>query len=83
MSQEIEAKFRIADPEPFRQALRRPGAEQGGRVLEINRIFDTPERRLLAADCGLRGSRAAADFRSGEKRCQEPFVPSTQRAAPR
>jgi len=51
---EIEAKFQVTDPEPLRQALRRLGAELRRRVLETNRIFDTPDRRLLNADCGLR-----------------------------
>jgi adenylate cyclase class 2 len=54
MSTEIEAKFRIADPELFRQTLRRLGAAPLGKVLEVNRICDTPDRRLLGADCGLR-----------------------------
>lgn len=54
MPTEIEAKFQVTDPEPLRQALRRLGAELLRRVLETNRIFDTPDRRLLGADCGLR-----------------------------
>jgi len=54
MPTEIEAKFQVTDPEPLRQALRRLGAELRRRVLETNRIFDTADRRLLGADCGLR-----------------------------
>lgn len=54
MSIEVEAKFPVADPEPLRQALRRLGARAAGRLFECDRIFDTADRRLLGADCGLR-----------------------------
>ncbi len=51
---EIEFKFRLTDPGPFRARLRAAGAEFRGRFLESDHIFDTADRRLLTADCGLR-----------------------------
>ena len=54
MSTEVEAKFRITDPRPLRDHLLQHGTVHRGCVLEVNRIFDTPDRRLLNADCGLR-----------------------------
>jgi adenylate cyclase class 2 len=52
--QEIEAKYRLDDPAGLRRRLVACGAQPGGRVLEGNRMFDTAERSLQAADCGLR-----------------------------
>jgi adenylate cyclase class 2 len=54
MSIEIEVKIRLERPEPLRERLRQLGTPAGPPVLEINRIFDTADRRLLNADCGLR-----------------------------
>jgi len=54
MAKEIEAKFRLADPGGLRARLAALGAVRSGRVLETNRIFDTPEGRLRQAGCGLR-----------------------------
>lgn len=54
MAQEIEAKFQISAPHPLRRRLGELGARCAGRVFETNHIFDTPDRRLLQADCGLR-----------------------------
>jgi adenylate cyclase, class 2 len=51
---EIELKFRLECPDPLRERLRRLGTPAGPSVLETNRIFDTPDRRLRKADCGLR-----------------------------
>jgi adenylate cyclase class 2 len=51
---EIEAKFKLDQPQPWQTRLRAAGAVPLGRVLEINRMFDTPEGRLKNADCGLR-----------------------------
>lgn len=51
---EIEAKFQLDAPEPLRQRLRRRGARVTAHVLEVNRLFDTSDRRLLSADRGLR-----------------------------
>jgi adenylate cyclase class 2 len=54
MAQEIEAKYRVADPAAFRERLAACGAQPGARVFEANRLFDTADRKLRAADCGLR-----------------------------
>jgi adenylate cyclase class 2 len=54
MGIEIEAKFRLADPKAIRRRLDQLGVQSGERVLETNRIFDTPDERLRNADCGLR-----------------------------
>ncbi|MBU0639730.1 MAG: class IV adenylate cyclase [Planctomycetes bacterium] len=54
VEREIEAKFRLADPQPVRDRLLELCAARPPATCELNRIFDTPERRLLAADCGLR-----------------------------
>ena len=54
MTKEIEAKFRLSDPELLRERLRRLDAVWSGRVFETNSIFDTPDRRLRNADRGLR-----------------------------
>jgi predicted adenylyl cyclase CyaB len=47
-------KFRLDDPAVLRGRLRACRARRIALVHETNRIFDTAERRLLAADCGLR-----------------------------
>ena len=54
MQKEIEAKFRLPDPEPLRAQLSASGAVRLGRVLEVNRLFDAPDGRLKSAGCGLR-----------------------------
>jgi len=54
MAQEIEAKFRLDGPAALRERLIACGARPIARVLEGNRMFDTAERSLQAADCGLR-----------------------------
>ncbi|MFQ5806108.1 MAG: class IV adenylate cyclase [Phycisphaerae bacterium] len=54
MAQEIEAKFRLDNPAVLRARLDASGARRVAHVLETNRIFDTGERKLLAADCALR-----------------------------
>jgi adenylate cyclase, class 2 len=54
MRTETEAKFKLDEPQRWRARLRDAGAVQLGRVLEINRLFDTPDGRLKSADCGLR-----------------------------
>jgi len=54
MPVEIEAKMRVDDFGPVREALTSAGAEQAGKVLEINTFFDTADRALLAKDSGLR-----------------------------
>lgn len=54
MPSEIEAKFRIAQPELLRCRLRKLSAVFAGHVLEMNRMFDTSAAQLRTADCGLR-----------------------------
>ncbi len=54
MAREIEVKFRLDDPAAARAWLGACGARRAARVHETNRIFDTTEQTLLAADCGLR-----------------------------
>lgn len=54
MPVEIEAKMQVADHGSVREALRRRHAEGGSVTLETNVFFDTPDRRLLAGDEGLR-----------------------------
>jgi predicted adenylyl cyclase CyaB len=54
MAQEIEAKYRLDDPAALRARLRDCGGRRLAHVLETNRIFDTADRKLLTADCGLR-----------------------------
>ena len=54
MPMEIEAKFRVADPDAARRALADAGAQPAGSVLEHNTYFDTPDARLRREDRGLR-----------------------------
>jgi adenylate cyclase class 2 len=54
MPVEIEAKMRVPDHEPVRQSMRAAGATFVSRTVETNRFYDAPDRRLGAADNGLR-----------------------------
>jgi adenylate cyclase class 2 len=54
MALEIEIKLKIEHLAPLRDRLREIGAQHIGERLETNIFFDTPERALLASDCGLR-----------------------------
>jgi adenylate cyclase class IV len=54
MGQEIEAKFRLGDPQAVRQGLEQLGAERVEAVSETNLILDTSTRELLGRGCGLR-----------------------------
>jgi len=54
MAMEIEAKYRLADPESLRAVLVSVGAEHLGTVLETNRFFDWPAGHLREGDRGLR-----------------------------
>lgn len=54
MPLEIEAKFRLADPEAMRKTLRQAGARPLGSLLEHNVYFDRPDGSLRRNDCGLR-----------------------------
>jgi len=54
MPHEKEAKFRVESFGPVRRALRRAGAVYVQTAVQTDCYFDTPDRRLLAADQGLR-----------------------------
>ncbi|MGD8452976.1 MAG: class IV adenylate cyclase [Phycisphaerae bacterium] len=54
MASEIEVKFRLSTPQGLRRRLQERAAAPAGQVTEVNRMFDTADRRLLAADSGLR-----------------------------
>jgi len=54
MGVEIEAKFRLPDPEKIQQALRAAGATPVEDLLELNAYFDTPDAALRRRGCGLR-----------------------------
>ncbi len=54
MSHEIEAKFKVADFAAVRRALRAAGAVFTGAVEQTDDYYDTPDKSLLARDCGLR-----------------------------
>lgn len=51
---EIEIKFRIDAPDALRERIAAFGGRFMARVAEHNRIFDTPDGRLLAGGCALR-----------------------------
>jgi adenylate cyclase class 2 len=54
MPEEIEAKLRMAAPEEFRRLMARRGFPLEGTVRELNRLFDTPDGHLRAAESALR-----------------------------
>jgi len=54
MSHEIEAKFKVADFRAVRRRLRGLGAVYLGTDLQTDSYYDTPDRRLLGEDKGLR-----------------------------
>lgn len=54
MGNEIEAKIRVKDFAPLRRRIVALGGRLLGSATEIDRFFDTPDRRLMKADCGLR-----------------------------
>jgi len=54
MNREVELKLKLADPQHLRALLTRLNAPPAGPAFERNRIFDSPDRRLLRAGCGLR-----------------------------
>jgi adenylate cyclase class 2 len=64
---ELEAKMKVANLSPVRERLRNLGAEPRGRVLERNTFFDSPDRKLLVADSGLR-LRHTRDLDRGEEK---------------
>ena len=54
MAMEIEAKYRLTDPDALLAAVKDAGAHHVGTVLETNRDFDWPAGRLRQAGRGLR-----------------------------
>ena len=54
MAHEIEAKFKVADHQAVRKALRRERAEYLATVVLTDCYYDTFARALLDRDCGLR-----------------------------
>lgn len=54
MPTEIEAKFRLSEPEAVRGRLRGLGAGRVAWRHESNHLYDTPDGRLRRSGCGLR-----------------------------
>ena len=54
MAKEIEIKYAVEDLAVVKRKLRAAGATHLGTVEQSDAYFDTPDRRLLAADSGLR-----------------------------
>lgn len=72
MAVEIEAKIKVDDLAPTRAKLQEAGAKFVADQAEVNAIFDTEDRSLLAADKGLR-VRSAKDAKTGEETCTVTF----------
>ena len=51
---ETEIKLKVDHLAPVRDRLKEIGGKRVGEVMETNIFFDTPDRALLASDCGLR-----------------------------
>jgi adenylate cyclase class 2 len=68
MPLEIEAKLKVDDLAPTRSRLESLGAKFVGDYREVNAIFDTEDRALLAEDKGLR-VRTSRDARSQKETC--------------
>ena len=51
---ETEIKLKVDHLAPVRDRLKQVGGKRVGEVMETNIFFDTPDRALLASDCGLR-----------------------------
>ena len=66
MAMEMEAKFRLRDPDAMRARLRAAGAHAAPAVLEHNTYFDTPEATLRRSGRGLRVRREQVE--GGESR---------------
>ena len=54
MPTEIEVKFHVSSFGPVEDALRMHATKRLGRSLQTDTFFDTSDRRLFHADCGLR-----------------------------
>ena len=68
MPLEIEAKLRVEDLAPVRSKLESLGAKFVADYREVNAIFDTEDRALLAEDKGLR-VRTARDCKTQNQTC--------------
>lgn len=68
MPVEIEAKIKVDDLGPVRARLEQVGGKYVGDFFEVNAIFDTEDRSLLAEDKGLR-VRSAKDVKTGAEAC--------------
>ena len=67
MPVEIEIKLKVDHLAPVRDRLKSVGAKRAGEAMENNIFFDTPERALLASDCGLRLRRSRDHATQEEK----------------
>ena len=67
MAVEIEIKLKVDHLAPVRDRLREFGAQPIGEAMETNTFFDTPDRALLASDCGLRLRRSRNCATKAEK----------------
>lgn len=67
MSDEVEVKIPVPSLDRVRRSLRRAGARYLGTVVQTDRYFDTRNKLLLKADCGLR-IRQVRVLRSGRNR---------------
>ena len=72
MPVEIEAKIKVEDLAPTRAKLKELGAKFVANHRELNAIFDTEDRALLAEDKGLR-VRTAKDLKSQTETCTVTF----------
>lgn len=72
MGCEIEAKFKVESFAGVRKALRQAGAGYLGTVRQTDTYFDTPDRRLLKDDTGVRIRRVRCLRSSGVKKDTRP-----------
>lgn len=74
MSCEIEAKFKVESFAGVRKALRKAGAGYLGTVGQTDTYFDTPDRRLLKDDTGVRIRRIRCLRSGGAKKDTRPQI---------
>jgi adenylate cyclase class 2 len=72
MAREVEVKYRVEDFTGVRRALRSAGAEYQATVLQTDTYLDTPQRRLLRDDNGLRLRQRRYIRRAAGKRDDRP-----------
>ena len=68
MPTETECKIPVADFGPIEARLQELGAEAHGEFFQDDRFFDSPERRLLEADQGLRLRSVVREDQAGAAR---------------